>query len=269
MTIESFVDKIDYLEFDSIKNKKLEDIIQYIRNKKIQRLYIVENAYPTFILDHETILDIFFKNLLHLTLYEYLTSINEYKLVILDANKHIIDTYNYLRKLKIMYAPVVKDNKLIGEVNFSTLSLKISYLAIKDNITNTFNEKYFNVLVDEYHEIDKEVGIIMIKVFDIEIYQSFYGYDFINKILKLFAKTIKSSIRDVDFLFRNENIFKILTFNNAEITMKIKNRIDKRLENIEVENIKIPYKIVATQIPEIETNILLAIEKLEKELIKR
>ena len=109
----------------------------------------------------------------------------------------------------------------------------------------------------------------MVKIYDIDIYLSFYGSGFIKKILKSFSEKIRKSIRDVDFIFRNDNTFKILTFNNAEITMKIKKRIDEKLKNLEIDGIKIPYKVVATHIPEIDDNILLGIEKLEKKLIKR
>ena len=232
-------------------------------------MYVVDNNNLRYIFDYEGILDIFFQNLLQMKFDDYFNSLDGYKIITIDSSKHIIDTYNYMRSLRLMYAPVLKNNQLIGEISFSTLSLKISYLAIKDNITNAFNQKYFNVLIEEYQEIDKEVGIIMIKIYDIDIFHSFYGSSFITKILKSFSEKIRESVRDVDFIFRNDNVFKILTFNNAEITMKIKKRIDEKLKNLKVDEIKIPYKVAATHIPELDDNILLGIEKLEKKLIKR
>jgi len=269
MTIEAFVDKINVLEFKEVKNKTLEEILKYIRDNKFDRLYIVDGQIIKYIFDYEKILDIFFSNLLQIKFIDFYKKLKNCDFIVIDASRHIIDTYNYMRSLRLLYAPVVKDGNIIGEINFSTLSLKISYLAIKDKITNVFNEKYFNVLIDEYQQINKIVGIIMIKIFDVDIFESFYGKDFVNGVLKEVALVIKNSIRDVDFIFRNDNIFKILTFNNAEITMKIKKRIDDKLKSLKIDDIKISYKIVATHIPEIDDNILIGIEKLEKKLIKR
>jgi diguanylate cyclase (GGDEF)-like protein len=210
------------------------------------------------------------KNLLSLTFKEFYENLENYNLEVIDANRHIIDTYNYLRTKKLHFAPVVKNNELIGEVAFSTLSLKISFIAIKDTLTNTYNQKYFDVLIDEYNEISQALGIIMIKIYDLAIFESLYGYDFKNKVLKLFGQVIKNSVRDVDFVFRNEDVFKILTFNNAEITMKIRQRIENKLSTLKIdENISISYKVVATQVPELENNIFLAVEELEEKLIKR
>jgi len=166
------------------------------------------------------------------------------------------------------YAPVVKNNQLIGEVSFATLSLKISFIAIKDPLTATYNQKYFNVLIEEYNEISRELGIIMIKVENLSIYESIYGIDVVNRILIKIANLIRNSIRDVDFLFRNDDTFKILTFNNAEITMKIKERIENRLKNFKSCELTVQTKVVGTQVPEISPNIILAVEELEKKLIE-
>jgi GGDEF domain-containing protein len=108
----------------------------------------------------------------------------------------------------------------------------------------------------------------MIRIENLSIYEGIYGIDVVNKILVNVADLIRHSIRDVDFLFRNDDTFKILTFNNAEITMKIKERIQKRLENLKVNELQIPFRIVATHVPEISSNILLAVEELENKLIK-
>ena len=266
MKIESFVDPVFSEELSKIANKTLEEIIKDMKYHKIDRLYITKNNFPVYVINHVEIIDIFLSNKLSLNLEEY---IGEKKNIeIIDANRHIIDTYNFLRKKRIEYAPVVKNDSLIGEINFATLSLKISFIAIKDPLTHTYNQKYFNVLIEEYNEISRDVGIIMIKIENLSIYEGIYGIDVVNKILVNVADLIRHSIRDVDFLFRNDDTFKILTFNNAEITMKIKERIQKRLENLKVNELQIPFRIVATHVPEISSNILLAVEELENKLIK-
>jgi diguanylate cyclase (GGDEF)-like protein len=269
MKIEAFVDPVNSDEFYVIKDKTLEEIIKYINEKELERYYITVDKKPIFMFNHAEIIDIFLKNKLNKTFEEYFHSLDNYELETIEATRHIIDTYNYLRKCKLHFAPVVKNDELIGEIAFSTLSLKISFIAIKDPLTDTYNQKYFDVLIDEYNEISQALGIIMVKIYDISIFESLYGYDFKNKILKKFAETLKKSVRDVDFVFRNDDTFKILTFNDSEVTLKIKHRIEDNLKNLEVDNISIPHKVVATHVPELEPNIFLAIESLEGKLIKR
>ena len=96
-----------------------------------------------------------------------------------------------------------------------------------------------------------------------------YGLDIVNAILKEFAKVIKKSVRDIDFVFRNDYIFKILTFNNLEITDKIVTRLKNSLDLIECNGVKPSFNIVFSHIPELENNILSAIDFCEKKLIER
>jgi hypothetical protein len=51
--------------------------------------------------------------------------------------------------------------------------------------------------------------------------------------------------------------------------MKIKKRIENKLNQTLIDDIKVPFIIVATHIPEIDSNIILAVEELERKLIKR
>jgi hypothetical protein len=76
-------------------------------------------------------------------------------------------------------------------------------------------------------------------------------------------------VRDVDFVFRNQNLYKILTFNDLEVTEKIVKRIISKLENSSYKNIDISFKISFSHVPEIEDNILAAIERCEEKLIER
>jgi len=73
----------------------------------------------------------------------------------------------------------------------------------------------------------------------------------------------------VDFVFRNEDIFKIITFNSDEIAIKIKDRIEKKLNETEINGEQVPFKVVATHVPGLESNILIAVEELERKLVKR
>jgi len=268
MRIEAFIEPVKSVEFNSIATSSLEEIITFINNEKIERLYIVENKKPLFVINSTEIIDIFLNNKLHFTFYDFYNE-KGCNIESIESTRHIIDTYNYLRNKRINFAPVIKDGNLIGEINFSTLSLKVSFIAIKDPLTNTYNQKYFDVLIKEYNEIALEIGLIMIKIYNLSIFEGLYGYDFKKDVLKEYAKIIKNSIRDVDFVFRNEDIFKIITFNSDEIAIKIKDRIEKKLNETEINGIQVPFKVVATHVPGLESNILIAVEELERKLVKR
>ena len=98
--------------------------------------------------------------------------------------------------------------------------------------------------------------------------EGFYGVDVVEKLIKVYAKTLKKSIRDIDFAFKINNQFRVLTFNSLEITDKILKRIKNNLTNVEYKEIKANFKISFSHVPEIDSNILLAIENCEKNLIK-
>jgi len=268
MRIREYVDSIHCKNFHEISQKPLDEILAYFHQTPNTRLYIVEENRPVYIFTPKEIIDIFLENKNFLTIGEYVLE-NKKEIFTLDASTNIIDAYNQLRKRKLSFAPVMEGGKLIGEVSFETLSLKISFIAIKDPLTGAFNQRYFDVLVEEYKEMDKPLGIIFVKIENLSIFESLYGHSFKLEVLRKFADTIHSSLRDIDFVFRVEDIFKIITFNDLEIVSMIVARIKKRLSEIKINDIKIPFKIVFSQVPEIESNIILAIEDCEKKLIKR
>jgi len=269
MIVYNLLESVNYIEYDKIKDYKLRDIIFKLEEYKKERIYVTKNFYPIFVFNYKTILSMFINNELNIKFEDYVKR-NSQQLIILEYSKHIIEAYNYMRNNQVLFSPVIKDNKLIGEVSFSRLSLEIGFIAIKDNVTGLFDETYFNALIKEYNKIDDKLGIIMIKLLDIDLLGDLYGYNFKIEVFNHFSKLIKSSLRDIDFIFRNEDVFKILTFNNAETTLKIKDRIENKLSsNNKLDNVEIPFIIVVSNVPEIDENVLVAIERLEKKLIKR
>ena len=182
----------------------------------------------------------------------------------------ILDAYYYMRSNNLAHIPIInKNNELIGELTFKTISLKITDIVIKDPLTGLYNKKYFDVLMEEYNEFNKPVGIIFIEFTNLNILEGFYGIDVTEKLIKLYAKTLKSSVRDIDFTFRINNQFRVLTFNSLEVTDKILKRVKNNLQNVEYQEIKANFEISFSHVPEIDNNILLALESCEKKLIKR
>jgi len=266
MKIKDYIDKIEYLELDEIKSKNLTDIIAKFHAKNITKLYILKNKKPIFILTPKEIVEIFLKNLQSKNAYEFFKDKEYIKCFTTDI--HIIDAYYYMRKNNIAYMPVCENGEIIGELDFNTFSLKITYFVIKDELSGVYNRKYFDVLIEEYNEFYKPIGLIFIEVKDIPIYEGLYGIKMVHLIIKTFAKTITRSVRSIDFVFRWDNQFRIIIFNNLEVTAKVFERIKNRLENLEINGIKIPFKITMTHVEEYNNDILMALEEGEKKLIE-
>jgi len=188
----------------------------------------------------------------------------------LPVDTNMFDAYYYMRSNQLKHLPIVDQNgALLGEITFKSLSLKISDIAIKDPLTGLFNQRYFSVLLEEYKEFfDKPMGIICIELTNLSILKGFYNLEDVNELIKEYASAIKSCIRDVDFAFRIESTFKIITFSNLEITDKIANRIKAKLEKTEYNGIKASFNVALSNVPELEDSIILALENCEKRLIK-
>jgi len=260
MDIRKYTDEVYLKDYNEVSDKNLYEIIYELLKKDYERIYLIKDKKPYGVIAPIQLLKF-------CVLEEKLDNLISTDLYILDASTNIIDAYNKMRRDRVRYALVVDGDEIIGELDFKTLSLKISYIVIKDSITYVFNERFFGVVVEQYTYIDKPIGVIMIKLENISIYESLYGVEFVNQIYKTFAKTIQKSRRDIDFVFREDNIFKVLTFNNLEITTKIVERIKHNLETVEINGVKVPFKIVYSHVPELKSNILLAIEACERELI--
>ncbi|GAB6074483.1 diguanylate cyclase [Nautilia lithotrophica] len=269
MTLKNYLEKVCYKDINDLKNKTLADLIAYMYKCDSSTFYVVENKKPIYIFTSTDMLEIFMKNLLSVNIEEFINK-NPKQVKKLTIKTNILDAYYFMRSNKLKHIPIVnEEGELLGEISFKTLSLKIADIVIKDPLTGLFNQKYFDVLLEEYNEFNKPLGIIFIELKNMNILEGFYGADKINEIIKTYAEAIKSSVRDIDFVFRNGYIFKILTFNNLEITDKIVKRIKNKLENTEYEGIKVAFEIVFSHVPELEDNVLTAIESCEKKLIER
>ena len=266
MIVAEYIDKVDIIDFDEIKDLIVEDLIYLFHAKKYKRLYILKNSIPIFILDPLKIVDLFLNKNYKKKVKEIISDNNYIRCF--EYDKHLIDAYYEMRRDKLEYMPVCKDGKLIGEINFSILSLKISYIVIKDELTGVFNKKYFDVILEEYNDFNKPMGLIFVEIKDLMIYEGLYGEEIVYKTFKKYAEILKSSLRDIDFIFRIDNQFRIITFNDLEITIKIVERIKNRLNEVEVNGIHIPYKISFSHIPEMSHDIISAVEECERKLIE-
>ena len=269
MTLKNYIEKVCYKDIEKLKEKTLSDLIAYMYKCDSSTFYVVENKKPIYIFTNTDMLEIFMKNLLNMNVKEFIIK-NPKELKKLNVNTNILDAYYFMRSNKLKQIPIVNEKgELLGEISFKIISSKIADIVIKDPLTGLYNKKYFDVILEEYNEFNKPIGIIFIELINLNILEGFYGQDKIYKLIKKYADVVKNSVRDIDFVFYIEHKFKILTFNNLEITDKIVKRIKDKLEQTDLEGIQAPFRIAFSHVPELENNVLTAIESCEKKLIER
>jgi len=267
MFLREYVDPVFTIELERTKQLTLENIILQFHSSNLKRIYIINENKPIFVITSKEIIDFFINNTVKQNAYDFLKDKNFIECF--KGNKNIIDTYYDMRKANLDFMPVCEEGRLIGEVDFSVLSLKISYIVIKDELTGVYNKKYFDVIINEYMDFDKPMGIIFIELKDLAIYEGLYGVDFARRIIKKIAREIQKNVRKIDFIFRWDNQFRIIIFNNMEISAKVFSRIKAKLRDLKVDGIHVPYKMAFSHIPELEDDIILALQSCEEELIKR
>ena len=268
MFLKEYIDPAFTMNLEEIKDMSIEDVVLQFHAKNLKRIYILKDKLPVFVITAKEIVDFFVNENIKQNIYEFLKDkdyINYF-----DAKKHIIDAYYEMRKNKSEFIPVCENDVFIGEVDFNILSLKISYIVIKDELTGVYNKKYFDVIINEYSDFNKPLGIIFIELKDLSIYEGLYGIKFSSQIIKNFAKEIQKNVRTIDFVFRWDNKFRVIIFNNLEISAKIFSRIQTKLKTLKTDDdIHLPFKMSFSHVPEMEDDIILALENCEEELIKR
>jgi GGDEF domain-containing protein len=266
MTIEKYIEKVFFKEYNEIANLSVKQLISSLHKSKIESLYITKDKFPVYLFESIDFLDVFLNNELNKYVIDYIKN-HPKKIYILEYNTNIIDAYYYMRSNNLKKTAVIKNNELIGEISFETVSSKIANIIIKDPLTDVFNEKYFEIFVEEYKDFDKSIGIIYINIKNIGIIESIYGEEKVNELLKNIVLKLKNLVRDIDLVFRNDFRFKIIIFNSLEVTKKVVDRIKKVLDEFEINGMKVNYSIAYSHIPELQNSILLAIDDIENKLI--
>jgi diguanylate cyclase (GGDEF)-like protein len=266
MIIEKYIEKVCFKEFEEIKDLTIKTLLKYMKEFKRDCIYITQNGKPIYLFEEVNLIEIILNEELEKSIEYYILKYPK-RLFTLNHNENLIDAYNFMRNNNLKKVAVVKNEKLIGEIDFKIISSKMVDILVKDPLTDVFNEIYFETLIKEYKDFNKPMGIIYIDIKNIGIIEGLYGEEKVNEILKEFAKILKNSIRDIDFVFRDDFRFKIILLNDLEVTRKVIKRIKERLDNLEVEGIRVAYSLAYSHVPELEDNILLALNDIETKLI--
>ncbi len=157
------------------------------------------------------------------------------------------------------------------EFELKEVNEKLKKLAIIDDLTEIYNQRYFREMLKlKYMESKRynfPLSLIMIDIDDFKDINDTYGHLAGDYVLKKVAELIKKSVRNVDIVARygGDEFVVILPHADLESAKKVAERIQKNIHNYEFWYELNPIKIsVSIGISSIDKEII----KDEKELLK-
>jgi diguanylate cyclase (GGDEF)-like protein len=126
--------------------------------------------------------------------------------------------------------------ELSGLMERSRTHLRMQRMATVDGLTNLFNHRFFREqLRTEYQRAlryRKLMTVIMIDIDDFKVYNDTYGHLAGDRVLADTARTIRSSVRDIDYVARygGEEFALILPEVDAQNGMIVAEKIRKAVE---------------------------------------
>lgn len=130
---------------------------------------------------------------------------------------------------------VIGYKKEIKELKEETLKLQM--LAEIDTLTcinnRTSMQKYIVKAYEDYKDNHKEFSVILCDIDYFKQYNDKYGHDYGDEVLKSIATTLKSFIRENDFLCRwgGEEFLLFIQGANKDLIYNIAERIRKQVES--------------------------------------
>lgn len=176
-------------------------------------------------------------------LYRSITSLEEVtqktiRFVRENANANLLmDTNDETEKLNTCFVEMVKEiQHKINEVNKYAVALgetnkKLSQMAIKDGLTQLYNQIYIKERLDNEikraEQFNQPLSVIMMDIDDFKKYNDFYGHLAGDNCLKEISDLIKENCRDIDVPARygGEEFMVILPGANSSETSQVAEKI--------------------------------------------
>lgn len=234
------------IEFKEVQHKTFQEISSLFVKENINTIVFVDNKKPYYILTPSDVIDILINHKDIITIKEYIEQ-NQKKLISINKNKTLFEAYKVMRDFKIRHLIIVDDKgEFLDIMNFEEFTDYLAEIALRDELTGLYNRRFFEFILDKYKIEDKEIekGLIFIDLDNFKPINDKYGHHIGDKVLQMVAKTIKNSIRDTDYSFRiGGDEFVILIFSNKEIVKKVANRLFEKINNIDIDGIKVKCSI--------------------------
>lgn len=148
--------------------------------------------------------------------------------------------------IKINIHPNYTNGKLVGYTAIRqdiTDKKRVEYLSITDELTQTYNRRYFNTKIEE--EINRAkrndyyLGFLMLDIDYFKFYNDTYGHQAGDLALQKIAAVLKMHThRASDFAFRlgGEEFGILFSYKDEEESLKFANLIKGEIENLKIEH---------------------------------
>lgn len=166
---------------------------------------------------------------------------------------------------------------LLG-IKRALLYKKVQELTITDTLTQVFNRRYFLLRYREELERSKKFNykfaFLMVDIDHFKDYNDRYGHLVGDVILREVTRTIKESMRQIDFIGRygGEELSLVLTETDKEQAQFAAERFRQAVENKEIraydENLKVTISIGISVFPDDSSDIHKIIDKADQALYK-
>lgn len=191
-------------------------------------------------------------------LYRSITSLEEItqkatRFIKENANVNILmDTNDETEKLNTCFMEMVKEiQHKINEVNKYAVALgetnkKLSQMAIKDGLTQLYNQIYIKERLDNEikraEQFNQPMSIMMLDIDDFKKYNDFYGHLAGDNCLKNISGMIKENCRDIDIPARygGEEFLVILPGAKSNEAIQVAEKIRQSVANYQFQTIGSP-----------------------------
>lgn len=142
--------------------------------------------------------------------------------------------------------PLIQEDKVVGYTSIRhniTNKKKVEYLSITDELTQLYNRRHFNTIIEEELNRAKRrndyISFLMLDIDYFKKYNDEYGHQKGDKILKEVSHVLKESSKRVsDFAFRigGEEFALIFSSVEKENCLNFARSIKEEIENLKIEN---------------------------------
>jgi two-component system, cell cycle response regulator len=170
--------------------------------------------------------------------------------------------------------PVLKDNEIINYTAIRqdvTNKKKLELLAIEDTLTNIYNRRYFNKIIEkELRRTKREninICLLSIDIDDFKKYNDTFGHPKGDDILINVAQTLKKfASRSTDYIFRMGGEEFCILFSGIELekALEFSNELIKRIENLQIPHVENKVITISAGLVCVNANDILDVEQLYK-----
>lgn len=176
--------------------------------------------------------------------------------------------------VNLTITPVIKDGEII---NFTAIrqditnKKKLELLAIEDSLTNVYNRRYFNIIIDkELRRTKREklnISLLGIDIDDFKKYNDTFGHPKGDDILINIAQTLKTfASRSTDYIFRMGGEEFCILFSGMDVdkSLEFSKELIKKIEDLQISHVEDRVVTISAGLVCLNADDILDVEELYK-----